>query len=108
MVARETWWDNYEGDVPVIIGHYWRRYSVSGKTLMDEYGPDVFAGVEPHQWMGRRRNVYCVDFSAGGRYVERAGGVPVHQCRLAALRAPEWEVMHDDGETWTIGPPGST
>jgi hypothetical protein len=47
-----------------------------------------------------------VDFSVGGRYVERAAGVPRFQCRLAALRVPEWTVVHDDGETWDIGPPG--
>ncbi|UCG72582.1 MAG: metallophosphoesterase [Chromatiales bacterium] len=106
MVERETWWDEYEAATPVVIGHYWRRYSETGKTLMDQYGPDVFAGVEPHQWMGRRRNVYCVDFSVGGRYVERIAGGPEFQCRLAALRMPEWTVVHDDGIAWDIGPPG--
>ena len=93
--------------MPVIVGHYWRRYSEAGKALMDEHGPDLFAGVSPpHQWMGRRNNVYCVDFSVGGRYVERAAGVPEFQCRLAALRVPEWTVVHDDGEAWHIGVPG--
>jgi len=106
MVARETWWDHYTDATPVVIGHYWRRYSETGKTLMDEYGPDVFAGVAPHQWMGRRRNVYCVDFSVGGRYVERVTGAAQFQCRLAALRVPEWTVVHDDGVAWDIGPPG--
>lgn len=106
MVQRVTWWDDYEGPVPVVIGHYWRRSSAEGKALMDRHGPDVFAGIAPHQWMGRRRNVYCVDFSVGGRYVERAAGVPEFRCRLAALRVPEWTVVHDDGETWDIGPPG--
>ena len=106
MVERVTWWDDYADDVPVVIGHYWRRYSAAGKALMDEHGPDVFAGVAPHHWMGRNNNVYCVDFSVGGRYVERAAGLPNFQCRLAALRVPEWSVVHDDGETWQIGPPG--
>jgi len=106
MVERETWWDHYDGEIPVVIGHYWRRYSETSKTLMDEYGPDVFAGVEPHHWMGQRRNVYCIDFSVGGRYVERVTGAAEFQCRLAALRVPEWTVVHDDGETWDIGSPG--
>lgn len=106
MVQRVTWWDQYQDAIPVVVGHYWRRYSAAGKALMDEHGPDVFAGVAPHQWMGQRRNVYCVDFSVGGRYVERAAGRPEFHCRLAALRVPEWTVVHDDGEAWQIGPPG--
>ena len=74
--------------------------------LLDKHGPDLFEGIPPHAWMGTRSNVYCVDFSVGGRYVERAEGLTSFQCRLAALRVPEWVVMHDDGESWDIGPPG--
>lgn len=106
MVERVRWWESYTDAVPVVVGHYWRRYSDAGKLLMDEHGPDLFAGIEPHQWMGPQRNVYCVDFSVGGRYVERTTGLPPWQCRLAALRVPEWRVVHDDGECWEIGPPG--
>lgn len=106
MVERVHWWNEYADPVPVIVGHYWRRYSEASKAMMDKHGPDLFAGVEPHHWMGARQNVYCVDFSVGGRYVERAAGAPAFHCRLAAVRVPEWTVMHDDGETWDIGPPG--
>ena len=106
MVERVRWWNEYGDDIPVVIGHYWRRYSEAGKLMMDKHGPDLFADIEPHHWMGQRRNVYCVDFSVGGRYVERAAGLPGFHCRLSALRVPEWQVIHDDGETWQIGPPG--
>ncbi len=107
MVERIKWWESYRDAVPVICGHYWRRYSAVSKEMMDSYGPDLFAGVEPHQWMGARNNVYCVDFSVGGRYLEREEGRQPFQCKLAALRVPEWQLVQDDGEAWEIGPPGA-
>jgi hypothetical protein len=56
--------------------------------------------------MGPRRNVFCVDYSAGGRYAERArGGTPPWQTRLAALRWPECELAFDDGERRTLAKP---
>ena len=106
MVERVRWWERYDDFAPVICGHYWRRYSAVSKEMMDNYGPDLFAGVEPHQWMGAQRNVYCVDFSVGGRYLEREEGRQPFQCKLAALRVPEWQLIQDDGESWHIGPPG--
>lgn len=106
MVERVRWWEHYEDDIPVIVGHYWRRFSEARTVYADKYGPDLFDGVGPHQWMGARRNVYCVDFSVGGRYAQRAGDQPTHYCSLAAVRVPEWQVVHDDGSTWAIGAPG--
>ncbi len=102
MLERVKWWQRYEERTPVIIGHYWRRFSQARTVFADKYGPDLFAGIEPHHWMGKRNNVYCVDFSVGGRYAQRAGKEPEHLCSLAAVRVPEWEVMHDSGETWKI------
>jgi hypothetical protein len=52
--------------------------------------------------MGLRRNVYCVDFSVGGRYAQRAANKPLHMCRLAAVRVPEWQVVYDHGEMQDI------
>ncbi|MDJ0927390.1 MAG: metallophosphoesterase [Gammaproteobacteria bacterium] len=106
MVERVKWWDSYNDSVPVVVGHYWRRHSAASKRLMDAHGPDLFANVAPHRWMGARNNVYCIDFSIGGRYVERAAGAAEFHCRLAALRVPEWQILHHDGETWSIGAPG--
>lgn len=106
MVERVRWWEAYEHAVPVIVGHYWRRFTSAKTVYADKYGPDLFADVAPHQWMGARGNVYCVDFSVGGRYAQRAGGAPVSHCSLAAVRVPEWQVVHDDGGTWNIGAPG--
>ena len=92
----------YEESTPVIIGHYWRRFTHARTVFSDKYGPDLFTGIKPHHWMGKRNNVYCVDFSVGGRYAQREEQEPEHLCSLAAVRVPEWEVMHDSGEIWKI------
>jgi hypothetical protein len=102
MLERVKWWHRYDEPTPVIIGHYWRRFSRARTVFSDKYGPDLFAGIEPHHWMGKRKNVYCVDFSVGGRYAQRAEKESEYLCSLAAVRVPEWEVMHDSGETWKI------
>lgn len=106
MVERLQWWNDYADAVPVVVGHYWRRYRDVPTVYADKYGPDLFAGIEPHHWMGRRRNVYCVDFSVGGRSEQRNAGESEILCQLAALRVPEWQVVHDAGDVWEIGPPG--
>ncbi|MEE4185862.1 MAG: metallophosphoesterase [Gammaproteobacteria bacterium] len=106
MVERVRWWERYAEPIPVVVGHYWRRFSAASIVLNDKYGPDLLEGIEPHDWMGRRRNVYCVDFSVGARAEQRASGADLLACRLAALRVPEWCVMHDDGLSVEVGPPG--
>jgi len=102
MLERVKWWQYYDELTPVIVGHYWRRFSQARTVFSDKYGPDLFAGIQPHHWMGKRDNVYCVDFSVGGRYAQREENESEHLCSLAAVRAPEWEVVHDSGETWKI------
>ena len=106
MVERVKWWERYDDTLPVVVGHYWRRFSEAPVIYADKYGPDLFDGITPHRWMGRRRNVYCVDFSVGGRAEQRRHGEPEHLCQLAALRVPEWQVVHDGGVTWDVGAPG--
>ena len=102
MVERVRWWERYDDSVPVVIGHYWRRFGAAQAVYVDKYGPDLFAGVERHHCMGPGRNVYCVDFSVGGRHAQRAANKPHHMCRLAAIRVPEWQVVYDHGETQNI------
>jgi hypothetical protein len=106
MVERVKWWEEYDDAVPVVVGHYWRRYNDAPTSWADKYGPDLFEDVEPHHWMGERRNVYCVDFSVGGRSEQRYAGDEESHCQLAALRVPDWQVVHDDGGDWAIGEPG--
>lgn len=102
MVERVKWWERYDDPVPVVVGHYWRRFGAARTVYFDKYGPDLFAGVESHHCMGMRNNVYCVDFSVGGRYAQRAANESTHMCRLAALRIPEWQVVYDHGETCAV------
>ena len=92
MCQRVHWWNEYEEAVPVVIGHDWRQLSqVSGSEhVMSK--PDVFAEVGPTDWVGRRKNVYCIDFSIGARYQERRAGVRQFQTHLGALRWPEREL----------------
>lgn len=102
MVERVKWWQRYDDPVPVVVGHYWRRYGDAKAVYFDKFGPDLFAGIEMHHCMGLRRNVYCVDFSVGGRYAQRADHQPLHMCRLAAVRVPEWQVVYDHGDIRNI------
>lgn len=88
MVERVKWWERYAEDIPVVVGHYWRRFDGVPGAYADKYGPDLFEGIQSHHWMGARRNVYCVDFSVGGRAEQRHRGEPEHACQLAALRVP--------------------
>jgi hypothetical protein len=102
MVERRKWWEDYDEERPVIVGHYWRRFGNASTGLAGKYGPDLFAGIEPQHWMGRRGNVYCVDFSVGAKSVARANNIEHSHFRLAAFRWPECTVMHDDGESWKV------
>jgi len=99
MTDRCRWWDDYDDDVPVIIGHFWRQFDSTARRISGIYGRDVFEGIPSHAWMGRKKNVYCVDYSVGQLHKERRmnAGKTGFQGKLAALRFPECEVHHDDG-----------
>ncbi len=104
MAERSRWWDDYEDDIPVIIGHFWRRFDSAAKRISGVHGRDVFEGIPSHAWMGKKQNVYCVDYSVGQLHKERkldAASAQYHG-KLAALRYPEWEVHHDDGSVIPI------
>jgi hypothetical protein len=99
MADRSRWWDAYDDDIPVVIGHFWRRFDSAVERISGVFGKDVFEGIPSHAWMGVKKNVYCVDYSVGQLHMERqlgSGGDEFHG-KLAALRYPEWEVHHDDG-----------
>lgn len=94
FVQRCAWWDSYQDDVPVIVGHYWRKLKSS--TSDHE---SLFNNIEAISWHGKKNNVFCVDYSVGGRFKERnskktLGG----DTTLAALRWPENELMLEHGE----------
>lgn len=103
FVARAPWWESYAQDAAVVIGHYWRRREapVPGKV-------DVFQAPSPWHWAGPRGTVFCVDYSVGRRFLQRAFKGPGPQGfagGLAALRWPERRVVFDDreGEIPTLG-----
>ncbi|MBS7350662.1 MAG: metallophosphoesterase [Comamonas sp.] len=93
FVQRHPWWDDYEDDIPVVMGHYWRSTQAQHRT---EEG--LFASLSPFAWHGRKNNVFCVDFSVGARAQARKNGKDTEHLRLAALRWPERELVFDDGQ----------
>ena len=99
MTQRARWWNDY-GDPPaVVMGHYWRLDARAQPAEVTGDWDYPLGDYGPYEWMGPRRNVFCVDYSVGGRYAERArGGQPPYQTRLAALRWPDRELVFDDGE----------
>jgi hypothetical protein len=101
MCDRVRWWEEYTEEPAVIIGHYWRRLLPAAPSARGT-APDVFEGVGPHEWMGPRRNVFCVDYSVGGRYLERHHGITAFSTQLCALRWPERQLW---GEGGPVPPP---
>ena len=103
MTERVRWWDGYRDPVPVIFGHYWRWSDATSRVAYSKGEPDLFSGAAAHAWVGAERNAFCVDFSAGARYRERAEGRGSRwRSRLAALRWPERELVFDEGERATL------
>jgi len=99
MTARTRWWNAYHEAPAVVMGHYWRLDARARPADVTGDWDYPLGDYGPYEWMGPRRNVFCVDYSAGGRYAERArGATPPWQTRLAALRWPERELVFDDGE----------
>lgn len=99
MCDRVRWWDEYPDATPVIVGHYWRIAADLPGSDVSGGKPDLFEGTRHNEWLGPAHNVFCVDFSVGGRYRERARGAGVFKTRLAAVRWPEQELVFDDAPT---------
>lgn len=99
MYYRSQWWNTYSDEKPVVIGHFWRQFDDAVERVSGVFGKDVLEGIPSHAWMGSKENVYCVDYSVGQRHLERRGseGRGEFHGKLAALRLPECEVLHDDG-----------
>jgi len=115
MVERVDWWSGYSDPTPVLVGHYWRSPAPDRFVYEDLVTPageipgtSIFAGVEPFDWFGLRRNVFCIDYCAGARWKERqvAPDGPFHG-RLTAMRVPEWQLVTDDGVRRAVGSPGA-
>jgi len=94
FIQRNNWWDSYEDNIPVVVGHFWRKMDAE-TTTKDE---NVFAGIAPTAWHGKNKNVFCVDYSVGARFLERKNHVKQGTYgRLGALRWPEKELFFEDG-----------
>ena len=99
FVERIRWWDEYADAVPVIVGHYWRQFARVDRASLGKTEENLFTDLSPTAWHGQRGNVFCIDFSVGGRFLERPlapGTVP--RSRLGALRWPERVLALDTGE----------
>jgi len=102
FVRRYDWWEHYDEAPAVVVGHYWRRRQdawVEGKP--DPWNTACFS-----DWTGPNKNVFCVDYSAGRRFLERSRGKSQDfDGGLAALRWPEKTLVFDDqaGEIPTTG-----
>lgn len=98
FVERVGWWNDYTDDIPVIVGHYWRRWLAGDAPPHGSQFENLFGGVSPRSWLGAQGNVFCVDYSVGGRWNARQAGEDPHlRYKLAALRWPERSLMLDDG-----------
>lgn len=93
MKDRLPWWEDYQEDIPVIIGHYWRKFDLA------EVKAGLFQQIDPLQWFGHKQNVFCVDYSVGKRYLDRQQQREFSS-KLAALRWPEKQVIFEDGSTY--------
>ena len=100
FVERVAWWNQYDEATPVIVGHYWRRLQPPEVPVHGKQEEELFGSTAPTAWHGLHHNVFCVDYSVGGRWVARRAGEPLQQrFKLAALRWPERELVFDDGTT---------
>ncbi len=97
MAERDRWWERYTDDVPVVMGHYWRKFETSPGTAAPSMPPSFDPTLGPSAWLGPKRNVYCVDFSVGARFVERSRGQTQFRTHLGALRWPECQLVIETG-----------
>lgn len=90
FVSRDRWWRR-PIDRPTVVGHYWRRRDVAVSN-----GSDAWDGIPPYMWNG---NVFCVDYSIGRRFAERAMGIETDfRTGLGAMLWPEREIVFEDRE----------
>ena len=110
-VQRDRWWTTYEDDEMVICGHYWRTAphpTVTAQVSFEDkrdIPPTFLAHEGPFNWLGPKRNVMCIDYSVGKRFLERHHGATTGSTGafLAALRYTrhnndvDTQLIFDDG-----------
>jgi hypothetical protein len=94
-VTRSRWWLDTGASVPTVVGHYWRRRA----GHVDAAKMDVWDDQPAFAWS---RNVFCVDYSVGRRFAERAEGrTSGFHGGLAAMLWPERLLAWDDSDEQT-------
>jgi hypothetical protein len=105
FVERVRWWDDYDEPTPVIVGHYWRQFVTHERKATGRGDANLFDQLHASEWHGARGNVFCVDFSVGGRWRERPlAAVRPLSTRLGAMRWPEGTLVLDTGESLATAP----
>jgi hypothetical protein len=100
FVERVGWWNEYAEAVPVLVGHYWRQLVPIDRAAVGKGDKNLFDEIGSVQWHGKLKNVFCLDYSVGGRWRERKDQrTPGTQFKLAAMRWPERQLVFDTGET---------
>jgi hypothetical protein len=105
MLDRVKWWDDYADPTPVIFGHYWRWPIAGDFGVFGQWKRDLFAGLGARDWCNAQGTAFCVDFSIGARFHERANKVPQFTTRLGAVRWPEQELVLENRERSTLKTP---
>ena len=96
FVDRRPWWNDYRDDKAVVIGHYWRAIDRRGLENLRESGKDIFKGIGADEWLGPKRNVFCIDYCVGARALARKKGASCEGLKLGALRWPERVLVFDN------------
>lgn len=91
---RTPWWNKYQDETPVVIGHYWRLFNPQEHSFTSRYSK-LFADIPSNAWHGALKNVFCVDYSVGATWRNRS---PNNGFKLAALQWPERKLVFSSGE----------
>ena len=104
FVSRSRWWRGYGAEASAgvgppppftVVGHYWRRRSA--REIADK--ANTWANGDWLGWAGPLGRAFCVDFSVGRRFAERADGrASGFAGGLGALRWPEGTLIFDDSD----------
>lgn len=65
---RQKWWNSYTKKTFVIFGHYWRKVLKERSFSDSNFGETSYL-----EWLGKNKNAFCVDYSAGFHFKLRNG-----------------------------------
>src|SRR5690625_143989 len=102
---RLPWWNYYEEDPYVVIGHFWRLLHPEQHQEKSRYS-QLFDTIPPLAWHGINNKVFCIDYSVGARWRDRRDNIPSNKSRyhLAAMQWPENTIVLDSGKRYQLLP----